>query len=239
MFLPTRIQLIFSPEKSHWSSSKHQTRGNLPSSVDFAAIFSPKRRDRRKSVGAPELLAAEVLWIKTEQTKFLPVELAYLTNGKGSGPSLVSQLDLFLDRERFVRCSGRLRYTHLSKETKHPIFIPRQSLLTLLIIRAYHERNFHSGPGNTVNSIRQCYWINCALSVKLALCGCTFWRREDGSPYIAPDHAALPDFRVTPSFPFTATGIDYTSAYIVRTDNGDIKVYISLFTCAASRALYI
>jgi hypothetical protein len=143
-----------------------------------------------------------MLWIKTEQTKFLPVELAYLTNGKGSGPSLVSQLVLFLDRERVVRCSGRLRYAHLSKETKHPIFIPRQSLLTPLIIRAYHERNFHSGPGNTVNNIRQCYWINCALSVKLALRGCTFWRREDGSPYIAPDNAALPDFRVTPSFPF-------------------------------------
>ncbi len=180
-----------------------------------------------------------MLWIKTEQTKFLPVELAYLTNGKGSGPSLVSQLVLFLDRERVVRCSGRLRYAHLSKETKHPIFIPRQSLLTPLIIRAYHERNFHSGPGNTVNNIRQCYWINCALSVKLALRGCTFWRREDGSPYIAPDHAALPDFRVTPSFPFTATGIDYTSACIVRTDNGDIKVYISLFTCAASRAIHL
>lgn len=180
-----------------------------------------------------------MLWIKTEQTKFLSVELAYLTNGKGSGPSLVSQLDLFLDRERVVRCSGRLRCSHLSKETKHPIFIPRQSLLTPLIIRAYHERNFHSGPGNTVNNIRQCYWINCALSVKLALRGCTFWRREDGSPYIAPDHAALPDFRVTPSFPFTATGIEYTSACIVRTDNGDIKVYISLFTCAASRAIHL
>ena len=109
-----------------------------------------------------------MLWIKTEQTKFLPVELAaYLTNGKCSRPSLVSQFDLFLDREQVVRCSGRLRYAHLSQETKHPIFIPKQLILTQLIIRAYHERNFHSGPGNTGNSIGQRYWINCALkSVK-------------------------------------------------------------------------
>jgi hypothetical protein len=47
-------------------------------------------------------------------------------------------------------------------------------------------------------------------------------------------------FELHPVFPsFTATGIDYTSACIVRTDNGDIKVYISLFTCAASRAIHL
>jgi hypothetical protein len=97
----------------------------------FCSNLLAKKKGQEKISGCitvPELLAADRLWIKTEQTKFLPVELAYLTNGKGSGPSLVSQLDLFLDRERVVRCSGRLRYAHLSKETEHPIFIPRHIL---------------------------------------------------------------------------------------------------------------
>jgi hypothetical protein len=59
-----------------------------------------------------------------------------------------------------------------------------------------------------------------------------------GTPYDVPDHAPLPEFRVTPAFPFTTTGIDYNAAFIVRIENGDWKVYICLFTCAASRALH-
>lgn len=81
-------------------------------------------------------MAAEVLWIRSEQTKFLPTELAYLRTGTGSRPPLVSQCDLLLEKDGIIRCGGRLRFCHLNQPRRHPIFIPRLSLLAQLIIRA-------------------------------------------------------------------------------------------------------
>ena len=235
----TNIAVVIDPLRHKWSSLVRVTAIVQRVCHNFLA----KKKNLPKIEGnlfAADLLRAELTWIRSDQAKFLATELKYLREKTGVRPPLVSQLNLFLDNDAIVRCNGRLRLSHLSQDTKHPIFIPKQSPLPLLIIQCYHERTFHSGPGNTVNSLRQRFWITCAVqTTKLCLRDCTCCRRENRPSNEIPDHASLPEFRVTPAFPFTATGIDYTASYIVRTENGDIKVYICLFTCAASRALQL
>ena len=249
----TNISAVINPMKFNWQSLLRVTvyvrrfcnkllakwRKNRESTQQ-----EPQRTTADQStdnaIVASDILEAELLWIRTEQAKFLQTELAYLRSGTGYRPSLVSQCDLFLDKDGIVRCGGRLRFSHLSQGTRHPIFIPRQSPIAELVIRFYHERIFHSGVGNTVNSIRQRYWITCAVqTVKSVLRTCCRCRREEGHAYVGPDHATLPDFRTMVSYPFTATGIDYTGAFEVTTDQGDAKAYVVLFTCAASRAIHL
>jgi hypothetical protein len=135
-----QLSAVIDPKRYKWSALIRVTA----TVRRFCENLLAKRKEEDRKTGCittPELLAAELLWIKSEQETYLPVELAYLQSGKSSRPPLVSQLDLFQDKENVVRCSGRLRYAHLSQGTKHPIFIPKQSFLTPLIIRCgYHER---------------------------------------------------------------------------------------------------
>jgi len=50
----------------------------------------------------------------------------------------------------------------------------------------------------------------------------------------------MPDFRVKIVPPFNVTGLDYTGALIVKTANNiDSKAYVSLFTCAVTRAVHL
>ena len=45
--------------------------------------------------------------------------------------------------------------------------------------------------------------------------------------------------RVTYTDPFTITGVDFTGALYVRSTEGEHKVYLCLFTCAACRAVHL
>lgn len=193
-------------------------------------------------ISASELLEAEITWIKSIQRRFMADELKYLEGDKrGRRPVLVSQLDLFIDTKGVIRCGGRLRHSLLQESAKHPILIPKQSILCDLIIQSHHERMMHGGISTTVCSIRQRFWI-CSIrqQVKSVLRRCATCKKMFAAPYSTPDHAPLPDFRVTYSHPFTYTGVDYTGAIPARDrDDKVIKCYISLFTCAASRAIHL
>ena len=246
----TNISVVINPMHYKWTVLLRVTAIVTRLCKILKAKVEQRRRTQQQQAAAgpptaettvvQQLLAAEVLWIRSEQAKFLKTELEYLRTRSGSRPSLVSQCDLFLDNDGIIRCGGRLRFSHLNQNTRHPIFIPKESPLAHLIIRAYHERYFHAGTGNTVNAIRQRYWITCAVqTVKVALRSCTFCRREEGPPFVGPDHAPLPDFRTKLSLPFTATGVDYTAPIIIRGEKEDEKAYIALYTCAASRGVHL
>ena len=45
--------------------------------------------------------------------------------------------------------------------------------------------------------------------------------------------------RVTESPPFSVSGVDFTGAVYVKDGEGERKVYICLFTCAATRAVHL
>lgn len=191
---------------------------------------------------ANDLRKAEVIWIRSFQRRFLPNELSYLLESKGARPALVSQLDLFLDKDGIIKCKGRLEHAQIITSAKHPILIPKACHLTTLIIQYFHERMLHCGPNITVCSIRQRYWIpSIRQKVKAVLRLCVKCRRVNGAPFTAPNHAPLPAIRVSEAPPFTVTGIDYTGAYTIRgsTKTADSKAYICLFTCASTRAIHL
>ena len=67
---------------------------------------------------------------------------------------------------------------------------------------------------------------------------CVVCRRLRGSPG-EQKMADLPKERITPSPPFTYSGVDYFGPFYIKQGWKDVKRYGVLFTCLASRAMHI
>ena len=90
----------------------------------------------------------------------------------------------------------------------------------------------------TLTSLRQMYWVPCARQIiRSLLRKCVTCRKLGGRPYTTPDPPPLVKARVQQSMQFEVTGVDFTGALYVRSNAGETKVYICLFTCAVSRAV--
>ena len=72
---------------------------------------------------------------------------------------------------------------------------------------------------------------------------CNVYRKVEGKPYASPDHAPLPDFRVSKEYPFSHTGVDFAGPNCVKTsvrkETGVTKSYIALYTCANAQAVHL
>ena len=84
------------------------------------------RTNSSNELNAAEPPSAEVLWIKEAQVS--------LTKS-AQFSVLQTQFNLFLDTQGVWRCGRRLANANLSFNAKHPIILPRNHHLTLLIVR--------------------------------------------------------------------------------------------------------
>ena len=74
--------------------------------------------------------------------------------------SSLYKLDPFVDEDGILRVDGRLRRASLSDDMKFPIILPRNSHVTTLIVRYFHERTNHQGKTMTLNEVRSNgFWI--------------------------------------------------------------------------------
>ena len=234
---------IIDPSRYRWSMLVRTT------AVILRVCDNWKKRDpsqltwNRLPLSTPELLEVELLWIRAFQRNHLVEELRYLkTKKKCWRPSLVFQLDLFLDSTDIVRCGGRFGNANMTYSAKHPILIPKNSVLAKLLITDTHERIFHLGIDATIVHMQQRYWITSfRQQVGPIVRNCRKCRRESGPAYRLPDPAPLPAPRVRDAYPFATMGIDYTGAINVKV-NGSAElspVYILLMTCGFSRAIHL
>lgn len=64
-------------------------------------------------------------------------------------------------------------------------------------------------------------------------------QKLQGTAFKAPDPAPLPKVKVQEAPPFAVTGADFAEPLCVLGDQGHIKCYICLPTCALTRAAYL
>jgi len=183
---------------------------------------------------------AETLLIKHCQEMEFRNEITSLHSGQSKLP-LVKQLSLFLNDRGILRCRGRIHNAPVDEDAKFPFLLPKKHVLTRLIIQETHARHLHAGVNATVTHLRQKFWVPAIRQcVQATLRQCVTCRRVSGRPYVAPDPPPLPKARVQDSAPFTVTGVDFTGAlHIKQTTGSDMKAYICLFTCAATRAVHL
>lgn len=107
-----------------------------------------------------ELTNAENFWILHIQASYFASELSTLTNDKTlpkSHPFL--RLAPFIDESGILRVGGRLRNALIEPDSKHPILLPKQSLLTSFILHNIHQRTLYDGVQLTLAVIRQKFCI--------------------------------------------------------------------------------
>ncbi|XP_066587613.1 uncharacterized protein [Prorops nasuta] len=125
---------------------------------------------------------------------------------------------------------------------KHPIILP-DCHLTAILIRQTHLDTLHGGLQLTLSTLRQKFWVvNARTLVKACVHKCITCARERaklGTQLMG----SLPAARVSRSFTFELTGVDYAGPFLVKLHHGrnakSVKCYVAVFVCLATRAVHL
>ena len=180
-----------------------------------------------------ELIKARMMWFEYIQRRD--------EKGNRNFKQLASDLR-FEKVNNVIRCMGRLENAPLPYETKHPIYIPKESKIAELLVLQYHKLALHGGVKDTLNLLRSKYWIPKARNmIRSLIHRCTICRRYEGKSYSYPQSPALPEYRLYGEFAFKNIGVDYAGPLHVRNIYGNdkqmYKAWIVIITCASTRAI--
>lgn len=153
------------------------------------------------------------------------------------------KLNAFYDDCGILRVGGRLTWSKLGYDKKHPILLPKKSRLTELLIVYYHEKWLHAGVRTTQFLLSQTFWILAARqAVRRILSKClACWKTNPIA--CNPKMGNLPKPRISQLKPFSESGVDFGGPFLVVTQRSRgckaIKCYICLFVCMATKALHL
>ena len=179
-------------------------------------------------------------WVKNAQNAAFPKECTTLNKTENlASNSPLKTLSPVMDEKGMMRVGGRLAFSHLSEETKHPIILPKEHRFTHLLIKHAHETNMHMGTDWVHQFLRQKYWIISSRQlIKSILKKCVVCAKQQGKRG-EQQMAQLPPPRVNPQPPFSHVGIDYTGQLTLKTAGRDTVGYIVVFTCLTTRAVHL
>jgi len=117
----------------------------------YIAILKLSKCDITIPITTEELDIARLYWVKSIQHSSFQQELRILAQGNPLPRSnRLLRLTSFLDSENLLCIGGRLQFSLLPENVKHPLILPRDSPLTSLIIADAHKRTIHRGTQITV-----------------------------------------------------------------------------------------
>lgn len=181
-------------------------------------------------------------FIRMIQAQCFDREISLLKSNKLL-PKMFRKLNPFLDDEGTLRVGGRIANSSLNFEQKHPILLPGNHRLTLLIIEHVHKSHSHPGPQTLQYILAQKYWI---FSFKRIIKGVTSRCRQcflsnPKSPQ--PIMGNLPAARISQVKPFSHVGIDFGGPFSItqgRFRGAKVyKGYLCLFICMATKAVHL
>ena len=150
------------------------------------------------------------------------------------------RLNPFCNPHGILRVGGRIKHATVPRDVKFPIILPRSNHVTELLIRHYHEKVAHQGRGITLNEIRSngIWIIGGSSAVAYFIKNCVTCRQLRG---IAQEQlmADLPEDRFEQAAPFTYAAVDYCGPWYIKDHQKELKRYVALFTCMASRAVHL
>jgi transposase InsO family protein len=188
-----------------------------------------------------ELQEAKRRWMLFVQHQEFATEIKVLSNGGLITKGPLRCLSPFL-QDGILRVGGRLQHSDESFERKHPILLPAKNNVTNMIFRAFHLRLLHIGPQGLLAMVRSEFWpLRGRDSARKVVHLCQRCFRARPIPLQQP-MGQLPKQRVTPSKPFSFTGVDFAGPMQVKTGLRKIvlvKAYIAVFVCMATKAVHL
>lgn len=210
----------------------------------FRFINKSKNSNVSGNLTPEELEKSLLFWVKEVQKTSFREEIQILLTGKSiSKSSSIYRLTPFIDGHGLLRITGRLQFSVLNWDEKHPMILPKDDPFTKLIIDAHHRRVLHGGTQLTLSSIRRRFWIVGGRSpVRSFIHQCIVCARQRAKTS-QQMMGQLPPSRVTPSRPFLHSGVDYAGPFILKTHKGrghkTYKSYLILFVCLVSSAIHL
>lgn len=164
-------------------------------------------------------------------------------NGTLHKKSKILSLNPFM-REGLIMVGGRLVNANLPFERKHPIILPKNHVLTDLLLRQEHVKLMHCGAQQLLCSIREQYWpISGRNSCKKIVRQCITCFKAKPPKFENYLMGELPSVRVNPDRPFINVGTDYGGPFYIkdRKTRGAkiLKSYVCLFVCLCTKAVHI
>ena len=193
-----------------------------------------------------ELYNAKLYWIFKFQRAFFSKEIRSLEDPARKSNVKLPEPLLKLNPivvNGFLRVGGRIDQALLPYDHRHPFILPGDCFLALLIIRQAHVMTLHGGVQLTLATTRQEVWLlNGRRAVKRAMkgCkGCVLFAGRSTSQLMGD----LPSFRLSPTPPFSRSGVDYAGPFPIRLTKsrgkGTMKGYICLFVCLVTRGIHL
>ncbi|XP_062541389.1 uncharacterized protein LOC134209417 [Armigeres subalbatus] len=170
-----------------------------------------------------ELSMSRKKLVKLAQTDSFGEEIRELGRGKTvSKRSNLRLLSPFLDSDGIIRVGGRLNLSEQPYHTKHPILLPSSHPFTRSVAIDYHNKLLHGGGRVTLAEMRQVYWpIQGRRLMNSIMRNCFRCIRASPTP-ATQQTGQLPQRRITPSKPFTVTGVDYAGPVYLERQSGEI-----------------
>ena len=205
-----------------------------------------RSKEKRKSgeLSHGEMIDSKFEIIKETQKTVFSDEYRLLTKGKvvksGSKLAILSPI---LDDMGLIRCNGRLQYAeYLPFDVRFPIILPKNSDVTNLIVKHFHELYDHRGTNFILTKLSTKYWIISAREI-IRKCEqiCFECKLRKGKP-LNQIMAPLPSKRTEqPIRAFVNVGVDYGGPFLVKVGRGRsrVKRYLCLFSCSNTRAVHL
>ena len=185
-----------------------------------------------------ELTEAKTSLFKDDQRRYFSEELVVLSRDEPvPASSSIASLSPYLGTDGLIRVRGRLQFSDLSFNEKHPIILPK-SHLSWLLVQFQHCLMKHAGVSLVLVALRNEYWIlgvrRLAKSVKKKCKACKIQDAQACERPVAP----LPSMSVQPAAPFSTIGVDHTGVLYCHDLPGK-KLHVLLITCAVTRAVHL
>ena len=219
----------------------HKSLRSLAWLIRWRTNKSGNRRYFEETIGVKELEETKMTAVRVMQMESFG-NLFDILKAKGRvNLEKYRKLGLYLDTEHnIIRCKSRVQFTILESPSEAPILVDPENEFVLSYIKYIHVSNNCAGSNFTLNAVRQeiyCFKLNA--TIKKVIGRCHICMRFRCHPYRYPMQPVLPLIRSTTEPPFTFTGVDFSGPHQVREAAGVKKVWICLFTCLVSRAIYL
>ena len=185
-----------------------------------------------------EINRAKVSAIQTMQWEMFPRELKALQENKKID-TIHRKLNLYLEGG-IMRCRGRLANLVSDQIGNTPILVNGGHPFVQSLIRYHHIHYNCATKRYTLNKIRKMVHGPSLKTAVDSVCRqCWTCKLLRSQPYSYPRAPPLPKERVLLQAPFTVCGVDYAGPFKVKRGRGTEKVWIALYTCMVSRAIYL
>ena len=156
---------------------------------------------------------------------------------KGSS-SIIGLAPIYEDH--LIKVGGRLDKSGLGYESKHPIILPKSSIVSKRMVDNAHKEVGHMGKNSMVAHLRQRYWIIGLPGLALKVARNCITCRKYNANTMSQQMGDLPADRVTGDVPaFSSCGVDYMGPVEVKLKRSRVKRWLVVFICLASRAIHL